>query len=126
MQAIVADIDALVPEHGTDLYTALKTMRSTLENLDALYIITDGLPTMMADAPGFRETKLQTLSGNMKTIDGDCRARIHQFRCCRGGPKVPTHIVLLPLEGDPLAPALYWNWANATGSLMISPAGSWP
>ncbi|MCG7571874.1 VWA domain-containing protein [Pseudoalteromonas sp. CNC9-20] len=127
MQAIVADIDALVPEHGTDLYTALKTMRSTLENLDALYIITDGLPTMVAGAPGFRETKnCKPLSGNMKTIDGDCRARIHQFSVAEAAPKVPTHIVLLPLEGDPLAPALYWNWANATGGLMISPAGSWP
>ncbi|MEM0516544.1 vWA domain-containing protein [Pseudoalteromonas sp. YIC-827] len=127
MQALVKDIDALVPENGTDLYTALSTIKSTFADMDALYIITDGLPTMMSGAQGFRETKnCQPLSGNMKTIDGDCRARIHQFSIAQVAPRVPTHIVLLPLEGEPLAPALYWNWANNTGGLMIAPARSWP
>ncbi|WP_105258322.1 vWA domain-containing protein [Pseudoalteromonas sp. T1lg88] len=127
MQSLVKDIDALVPENGTDLYTALSTIKSTFADMDALYIITDGLPTMMSGAQGFRETKnCQPLTGNMKTIDGDCRARIHQFSIAQAAPKVPTHIVLLPLEGDPLAPALYWNWANNTGGLMIAPARSWP
>ncbi|MFY8275506.1 VWA domain-containing protein [Pseudoalteromonas sp. SSDWG2] len=127
LQAIVNDIDALVPHNGTNLYGALQTMRSTFADLDALYIITDGLPTMLSAVQGFRETKTcKPLTGNMKTIDGDCRARIHQFSIAQVAPKVPTHIVLLPLEGDPLAPALYWNWANNTGGTMISPARSWP
>ncbi|MEO2282108.1 vWA domain-containing protein [Pseudoalteromonas pernae] len=127
LQAIVKDIDALVPENGTDLYGALQMMRNTFADMDALYIITDGLPTMMTSAQGFRETKTcKPITGNMKTIDGDCRARIHQFSIAQMAPKVPTHIVLLPLEGDPLSPALYWNWANNTGGTMISPARSWP
>ena len=92
-----------------------------------LYVITDGLPTMLDDGSGFRTTRDCKPIPSAKTITGDCRMAVFLHSIQTEMPKgVRTNVVLLPLEGDPRAPAAYWSWADLTGGLMISPAGSWP
>jgi len=37
-----------------------------------------------------------------------------------------VNIVLLPLEGDPLAAQLYWSWAASKRGRLFSPEVNWP
>ncbi|EKE80637.1 vWA domain-containing protein [Idiomarina xiamenensis] len=128
MNALSEAIDGLVPQHGTNLQQALMTITQAMPDMTDLYVITDGLPTLLSDASGLQtNAQCQPLPGKMKTIDGDCRLLtfLHSFQTA--APKsVRTNIILLPMEGDPQAASAYWNWADITGGLLISPARSWP
>lgn len=127
MQELVKGIDTLVPKNGTNLMQGLKTMKQTMPKMTDLYVITDGLPTMLDNNSGFRTARNCDGSPTAKTINGDCRMAVFLHTIKSHMPKgVRTNVVLLPLEGDPHAPSAYWSWADMTGGLMISPAGSWP
>jgi hypothetical protein len=39
---------------------------------------------------------------------------------------VPVNVILLPMEGDPMAPAAYWTLARRTRGSFLSPAKDWP
>jgi hypothetical protein len=39
---------------------------------------------------------------------------------------VPVNVILLPMEGDPLAPGAYWMLARRTNGAFLSPARDWP
>jgi len=39
---------------------------------------------------------------------------------------VPVNVILLPMEGDPLAPGAYWALARRTDGAFMSPARDWP
>jgi hypothetical protein len=40
---------------------------------------------------------------------------------------VPVSTILFPLlTGDPGAPGLFWELANATKGALVSPSKSWP
>ena len=41
-------------------------------------------------------------------------------------PGVPVNVILLPMEGDPMAPAAYWTLARRTRGSFLSPARDWP
>lgn len=128
LKNIAAEIGALVPENGTNLQAALTMMRSLAPNLTHLYVITDGLPTLGDPNAKFtRLSKCGSLFKKVTTITGECRKRLFN-ETIKSVPMIKTQIntVLLPLEGDPEAPQLYWNWSKRTGGLMLSPAPSWP
>jgi len=127
LNAILGDLEDLIPKNGTNLQVGLKTIRQEMPNMTNLYVITDGLPTLLNKGSGFAESRKCTPStGSSKTITGLCRFQVFQYTFVNDAPPLPTNIVLLPLEGDTQAPSAYWNWANASGGLMISPAGTWP
>jgi len=127
LASLFREIDNLVPENGTDLQRALEVMTATLPTMTHLYVITDGLPTLMQKGSGFQESRgCKPVTGSDTTITGECRMRVFLHAFKTHAPKVPTNIVLLPLEGDSQAPAAYWDWADITGGTMISPAGNWP
>jgi hypothetical protein len=128
IQSLVADINALVPQNGTNLLEGLETLRTAMPNMTDLYIITDGLPSLINGASGFATSRnCNPLPGQQATISGACRVAVMQSTLNNNKlAGVRTSVVLLPLEGDPQAAALYWQWASVTGGTFISPAGTWP
>jgi hypothetical protein len=37
-----------------------------------------------------------------------------------------VNVILLPMEGDPLAPGAFWTLARRTNGAFLSPARDWP
>lgn len=101
------------PEQGTSLYAAFRAAAALQPAPDAIYLITDGLPTQGA----------QVTSG---TVTG--RQRLRHFNAAVGQlPRgVPVHVLLLPMEGDPQAPGAYWNLARVSGGTFLAPSRDWP
>ena len=81
---------------------------------DNLYLISDGLPTQGTRAP----------RGN--TVSG--RQRMSFFRDAIGRipPNIPINVILLPMEGDPLAAAAYWDLSQISGGAFLAPSDDWP
>lgn len=114
VRSIFAKLDKLVPEEGTNL-RGLFELAGTIHPLpDNLFLIADSLPTM--DSPTTTRT----------TING--RQRLNLFydavRLLPAG--IPVNVIMFPLEGDPIAPASYWNLAYITGGILMSPSDDWP
>jgi hypothetical protein len=128
INAILGDIEALVPQEGTNLQAGLNEIYRAMPDITDLYIITDGLPSLIEQSSGFSPSfSCNPLKGGQATISGECRVRVFN-RTLQVNPVAGarTNIILLPLEGDPQAPAFYWSWANFTGGTFITPAGTWP
>ena len=108
------EIATVVPANGTNLQALADAIDKMSPLPDNIFLITDGLPTQSARAP-----RASTISG---------RDRIKLFQdTARELPKdVPLNTILLPLEGDPLASAGYWELAVATGGTFLSPSEDWP
>lgn len=127
LKALVNDIETVVPSQGTNLQMALQEASKAEPNMSTLYVITDGLPTKLSTGSGFNSSRnCKPSDPTQKTISGACRFDVFKHTFARFAPRVETNIVLLPLEGDTQAPSAFWNWANITGGLMISPASTWP
>lgn len=128
VEKLVSDVNTLVPQKGTNLHAGLQEIARLMPNMTDLYIITDGLPSLISSSSGFAGNRNCTPFINQQaTITGQCRALVfnHTLRVSLLAG-VRTNVILLPLEGDPQAAAFYWQWANFTGGTFISPAGTWP
>lgn len=125
---LVSDIKQIVPQQGTNLQAGIEELVRAMPNLSDLYIITDGLPSLLNASSGFASTRnCSPYEGQQATITGECRVKVFNTTLSVSPISgVRANVVLLPLEGDPQASALYWQWANYTGGTMISPAGTWP
>lgn len=118
ISAVTSALEASVeitPNGGTSLYHAFSNLRDLTPKADAVYIITDGLPTIGRRKP--RKT----------TVDG--KARIALFN--EAVREIRTlsakmNVVLLPLEGDPDASFSFWQLSRLTGGRLLSPSESWP
>src|SRR5690606_19361263 len=103
-----------VPTGPTSLHAAFIAARELEPKPDNIYLIADGLPTMgsvMPSRPG---------------VSGRERAQ-HFDRAIRELPiNVPVNVILLAMEGDPLAAPAYWLLALSTGGSMLAPAEDWP
>lgn len=128
IDALLSDLSTLVPQNGTNLQLGLEELQRAMPNMTDLYIITDGLPSLISVSSGFSATRgCNPFPGQQATISGSCRVKVMQRTMnVNRLSGVRTNVVLLPLEGDPQAPALYWQWANFTGGTFISPAVTWP
>jgi hypothetical protein len=80
-----------------------------------LVVVTDGLPTQGATPPSLR-----------KTVDGQARLKLFERAIGRLPSGVPINVILLPMEGDPMAPAAYWTLARRTQGAFLSPSSDWP
>jgi len=129
--AVERELKAKWPKGGTSLGAMLDYVEDKRFAADSIYIITDGLPTIVGKKNtglrGFKEC-LSLGSGKNSYIDGECRAAmfigaVQQFQ------KTSTsviNVILLPLEGDPKAAPFYGYWANSTKGILFSPARGWP
>lgn len=125
LQAMLSDLSKLVPEGGTNLEQGLLAINKANPNMQELYVITDGLPTKGTNRSLSNKAKCASFFGRSNTISGECRASLMQS-ALQIAPAVRTNIVLLPMEGDPQAPDLFWRWSKSTYGMMIAPEGKWP
>jgi hypothetical protein len=110
----VGAVKQLVPDGSSNLAKALQIIRVLQPQADNVFLITDGLPT-------------QGLSGNSATtVTG--RQRLHFYEEARSQVPAgsPVNVILLPMEGDPMAPWAFWDLALATRGSFLTPAYDWP
>jgi hypothetical protein len=81
---------------------------------DNIYLITDGLPTRDASQP------------RQGTADGSRRLKLFTEAARALPPGIPVNVILLHLEGDPMAASSFWKLAADTGGSFISPSKDWP
>lgn len=104
-----------VPQEGTSLENALAVVTTLTPRPDNLILVTDGLPTQGASPPSLR-----------RTIDGEGRLKHFERAIGRLPGGVPVNVILLPMEGDPLAPSAYWALTRRTKGFFMSPSKDWP
>ncbi|MFT5997387.1 MAG: hypothetical protein ACI9RV_002998, partial [Glaciecola sp.] len=79
IQKLVADINALVPQNGTNLQEGLAQLQRTMPDMTDLYVITDGLPSLISASSGFSPSRAcNPLPGQQATITGACRVEVMQ------------------------------------------------
>ncbi len=113
MDSAMEALDRTVPGGGTSLINAFAAIRGFERAPDNLFLITDGLPTQGRSRP----------SGN--TVSSRERAKLFR-QAVESLPSIPVNTLLFPMEGDPLAPALYWQLAVASNGAFLSPPRDWP
>jgi hypothetical protein len=103
------------PKDGTSLENAFIAMSALVPKPDNVIMVTDGLPTQGTSAPLIR-----------KTIDGDARLKLFERAFAKYPRGVPFNVILMPMEGDPMAPSAFWLAARSTGGSFMSPSKDWP
>jgi hypothetical protein len=104
----------IVPQGGTSLYHALDVINRLQPRPDNVFLVTDGLPTVDRER------------GEAYTVSGEQRLRFFEAAVAALPKGVPVNVILLPMEGDPLAAAAYWRLAQLSRGSFLSPAEDWP
>ncbi len=111
----VLSLKATVPGGGSNLARAVKVVSSLNPRPDNVFLITDGLPTQGLRGPRGRK------------VSGAERSRYFEEAVAQiGSPLMPFNIILLPMEGDPMAAWAYWSMAMYTRGAFLTPAYDWP
>ncbi len=105
----------VVPQDGTSLENALAVAGRLTPRPDNVILVTDGLPTQGASPPAVR-----------KTVDGEARLKLFERAISRLPAGIPVNVILLPMEGDPMAPGAYWTLARRSQGSFLSPSRDWP
>ena len=104
----------VLPSGGTSLLKVLQAAGELSPRPDNIILITDGLPTL-----GDRPPRRSTVSGrDREQLFADAMDALPEG--------IPVNVVLLPLEGDPMASTRYWQLAVHTGGSFMSPSSDWP
>ena len=104
----------LLPQGGTNLKSIFEAIGELGPPPDNIILVTDGLPTRDARAP------------RRGTVTGRQRLNFFQDAVDALPPNVPVNIVLLHLEGDPMAASSYWRLAFETQGSFLAPSRDWP
>ena len=104
----------IVPAGGSSLERAFMAVAQLNPRPDNIYLITDGLPTQGLSAP------------RSSTVSGRERLRLFDAALTRLPRGIPVNVILLPMEGDPMAPSAFWQIALYTQGSFLSPASDWP
>jgi len=107
-------LEQLSPSGGTSLENLAIALGDLSPLPDNVYLIIDSLPTQ-----GTGRTRGSTVSGRQ-------RMSLYRDAIGRIPPNIPINVILLPMEGDPLAAAAYWDLAQVSGGSFIAPADDWP
>lgn len=112
---VMKRLNEVVPQGGANLERAFTTVRFLPRLPDSIVLLTDGLPTRSDSLP---------MEGD---VDETTRIRFFEIATKQLPPRIPVSTILFPfLSGDPGAPGLYWELANATRGALVSPSKSWP
>lgn len=114
MKTVLKNLNILSPEKGTDLESAFEKASQLSPRPDAIYIVTDGLPTL---SPGASPSGLVTGNERRELFD-------EAIQRLPGG--VAVHTVLLPTKGDPTAAGAFGRLSTNTGGRLLAPAWDWP
>lgn len=103
-----------LPEDGTSLYQAFAVAKKLSPGPDNILLVTDGLPTQGRGKP-----KSTTVSSG---------ERLDHFKTAyRNLPSgIPVNTILMPMEGDAWAAAVFWKLAIDTQGSFMTPARDWP
>ena len=114
LEEAVAGLKEFSPEGGTSLENAFTALSDFSNKPDNLFLLTDGLPTQGKDPP------------RKYMVSGEQRRRhfISAVGKLPGG--IPVNTILFPMEGDPEAAALFWQFAMVTNGAFIAPSRDWP
>ena len=110
----VENLNNIVPDGGSSLESAVDAIKELRPQPDNIYLITDGLPTR-----GIQPTEKRNISGQE-------RQQLFERAVAKLPYGIPVNVILLPTEGDPMAPAAYWQIARVTQGSFLSPAVDWP
>jgi hypothetical protein len=110
----ITGLDRIVPEGGTSLVNVFSEIGHMNPAPDNIYLITDGLPTQGRNAP--RES----------TISGRNRLELFEEAVNQLPKNIPVNIILLPMEGDPMASGAFWQLAQLSNGSFMSPSRDWP
>lgn len=102
------------PEGGTSLENAITALKDFSEPPDNLFLLTDGLPTQGATPPG------------SAMVSGEQRRRNFLSAVGKLPVGIPVNTILFPMEGDPEAAALFWQFAMTTHGAFVAPSRDWP
>lgn len=112
---VIAATRQLLPGGGSNLARALQVVGQLQPQADNVFLITDGLPTM-----GLSASRGGNVSGNERmSLFEEARAVVLPLG-------TPVNVILLPMEGDPMAPWAYWGLAVNTHGSFLTPAYDWP
>ena len=116
LDAAVREVQALVPQHGTNLERVFRGVANLPQLPDNIFLITDGLPTL-------RGNRLDAAAGLVTP-----RRRLNLFEEALDElpDGVPVNVILLPLEGDPAAASAYWQLAQRSRGSFLTPSKDWP
>lgn len=107
-------LQAYAPEGGTSLENAITALKDFQEKPDNLFLLTDGLPTQGKTPTG------------PAMVSGEQRVRNFLSAVAQLPIGVPVNTILFPMEGDPEAAALFWQFAMSTKGAFIVPSRDWP
>ena len=114
VKKLVAAVHRLVPEKGTSLENAFLAARALEPPPDNILLITAGLPAQGRNRP------------RASSVSGSARVRLFE-QAVRAVPGLaPVNTILFPMEGDPVAAALYWKLAVDTRGSFFTPSSDWP
>jgi hypothetical protein len=114
LEEAVEGLLAFAPEGGTSLENAFTALKDFDEKPDNLFLLTDGLPTQGKKPPG------------SAMVSGEQRRRNFLSAVGQLPLGVPVNTILFPMEGDPEAAAMFWQFAMATRGAFITPSRDWP
>jgi hypothetical protein len=115
LSGALRELRGTVPQEGTSLENAFTAAMALAPRPDNIILVTDGLPTQGAAPPAVK-----------RTIDGDGRLKHFERAIAKLPNSIPVNVILLPMEGDPMAPAAYWALTRRTSGSFMSPARDWP
>lgn len=114
LEQSIVNLKKVVPRGGTSLENVLASLRNFDQAPDNVYLITDGLPTQ-----GRKEPRRGTISGSEREELFSEAVELLPYG-------IPVNVVLLPMEGDPMAASAYWKLAQRTGGSFLTPSEDWP
>jgi hypothetical protein len=115
MSDALGNLRKTIPKDGTSIENAITALNALNPRPDNVIMVTDGLPTQGASPPLIR-----------KTVDGDDRLKLFERAFAKYPRNVPFNVILMPMEGDPMAPSAFWVAARETGGSFMSPSKDWP
>jgi hypothetical protein len=114
LDAAITNLKKLSPDGGTSLYKAFNAIGGFSLRPDNIFLITDGLPTQGRGKP------------SKTTISGKARVNLFNEALEELPRGIPVNTILLPMEGDPAAAALFWRLALTSRGAFLSPSRDWP
>jgi hypothetical protein len=115
LDGLVTALRQAVPGGGTSLWQAFSAASELSPPPDNILLVTDGLPTMAESRPGGA------------TVTGRQRLKFFEKAVKQRLPSgTPLNVILLPMEGDPMAMSAFWSLAIRTGGSCLTPSRDWP
>ncbi len=111
---VLENLEKVIPAGGTSFHHPFALARKLEPEPDNIFLITDSLPTQ-----GLNEPKGSAISSRDRvSLFGSALEELPNAS--------PVNVILLPMEGDPIAAPSFWRLAQMTGGSFLAPPKDWP